>query len=69
MSLVPFTIPKFLNNGAEVLAFKKILWSHMIVCAKWNEEFVTWAVSDHGDAYWGHYFKTMDEAIADWKGR
>lgn len=69
MAIVPFAIPKVLNNGAEILAYKKRLNNHMIVLAKWGEEFVTWAVSDNGDAYWGHYFKTEDEASADWEKR
>ena len=77
MALVPFAIPKFLNNGAEILAYKKRLRGVMIVLARWvrhdgagqREEYVTWAVDDNGDAYWGHYFNNEDDALVDWEKR
>jgi len=73
MALVPFAIPKFLNNGAEILAYKKRLRGVMVVLAKWNstgkEEYVTWVVDDNGDAYWGHYFNNEDDALVDWEKR
>ncbi len=72
MALTPFAIPKVLNNGAEILAYKRIRNSHMVVCAKTEigvHPFVTWAVDDNGDAYWGHYFLTEDEAMKDWRER
>jgi len=71
MAIVPSAISKVLNNGAEIFAFKqKNPDTYMLVLAKWNGEWVTWAVSPNGDAYWGHYFQTdFDKAYADWEKR
>lgn len=65
-----FAIPKFLNNGAEILAFKQRLRGVLVVLAKWKDnEYVTWVVDEKGDAYWGHYFNNEDDALIDWEKR
>jgi hypothetical protein len=66
-----FAIKNPLPNGATVLAFKQRSNDHGVVCARTHgaHEYVTWAVDANSDAYWGHYFKTYDEAIVDWKER
>lgn len=73
MAIVPSAISNVLNNGAEIKAFKQMIGRHMVVLAFWEGHdpmpWVTWAVDDNGDAYWGHYFKTSDEAFDDWKER
>jgi hypothetical protein len=37
--------------------------------AKWNDEYVTWAVDKEGNAYWGHYFSDIMEAVRDYMQR
>ena len=50
-----------LHNGASIIAAK-----NGIVLCKWTEEYVTWAVNENGDAYWGHYFKDdLEAAVRD----
>jgi hypothetical protein len=57
-----------LNNGASVLAVKPSQ-NGFIVLAKFNGSFVTWSVDNDMNAYWGHYFETMDEALEDFNIR
>lgn len=68
-----FTVKNPLPNGAEVIAHKQVARAlATVVCRLWNNEvtpYVTWAVDENGAAYWGHYFRTYDEALADWKER
>lgn len=68
-----FTIKNPLPNGATVLAVKQTQYNHAtVVCALPHNEvtpYVTWAVDENSDAYWGHYFKTYDEAMEDWRER
>jgi len=61
-----------LNNGAVILRRAEKEKGYWVVLAQWNQglhPFVTWAADENGDAYWGHYFKSYDEALADWKER
>ncbi len=55
-----------LRNGAEVIA-QMPLGDRMYVAAKWHgaHPYVTWAVDDDGNAYWGKYFATQEEAISN----
>lgn len=68
-----YKVPDTLTNGAKVLAVKQLIGGHATVVAEKSPDsvhpFVTWAVDENGDAYWGHYFKTYDEALEDWKER
>ena len=60
-----------LNNGSEILA-QKIAKNGFIVLAKvkfGQGQFVTWYADKNGDAYWGHYFSSHDEAMADFYER
>lgn len=59
-----------LRNGATVLAVRSNPARYTIVAAHWvcsstSHAYVTWAVDDNKDTYWGHYFKTEAEAHAD----
>lgn len=73
MAIIPNAISKVLNNGAQIKAFKQMIGRHMVVLAFLEHNvitpWVTWCVDDNGDAYWGHYFKTDEEAFEDWKER
>jgi hypothetical protein len=72
MGLTPFAVPTVLNNGAEVFALKGMKGRHWVVLAKTDQgihPWVTWAVDQNGDAYWGHYFATQPEAYDDWEKR
>jgi len=53
-----------LNNGATVIE-----QSGRIVIASWHGEYITWEVTDDGDAYWGHYYHTLAEALHDYQER
>lgn len=57
-----------LNNGAEVVASCKDL-----VLAKWDRgnrmEYVTWIVDKKGNAYLGHYFCNVQDAVKDFIAR
>ena len=60
-----------LNNGATVMA-SKIKNDYVVVLAEWNDaycRFVTWAVDERGDAYWGHYFSDQEKAMKDFLSR
>ena len=59
-----------LKNGAEILA-QKIAKNGFIVLAKVKgyHPFVTWYADKSGNAYWGHYFSSHDEALTDFCGR
>jgi len=57
-----------LNNGASVLAVKPSQ-NGFVVLANFNGSFVTWAVDNDMNAYWGHYFETQDEALDDFNIR
>ncbi len=48
---------KTLNNGATVLDQK----ASKVLCS-WNGEFVCWTTDGKGNAYWGHYFNTLEAA-------
>lgn len=68
-----FALSNPLPNGGIIVAQKQVAYEHaVVVCRLPHNEltpYVTWAVGRDGDAYWGHYFKTFDEAIEDWRNR
>ena len=49
---------EILNNGAEV-------WFRYddIVLALFRCEFVVWTTNTDGDAFWGHYFRNLGDAM------
>ena len=53
-----------LANGATVL-----LRNYDVVLCKWRGEFVPWKTDSNGNAYWGHYFKWMPDALVDFMDR
>lgn len=60
-----------LNNGAAVIEETRVNTDERIVLAMWDRgdgkaEYVTWSVSNSGDAYSGHYFATVSEANYDY---
>ena len=59
-----------LKNGATVIA-QLPSGDRTFVAAEWHGTmpFVTWAIDDDGNAYWGRYFATRDEAIENLKER
>jgi len=56
-----------LNNGADLLAVKPSK-DCFIVMAKFNSSFVTWVVKNN-EAFWGHYYDNVDEALDDFNSR
>lgn len=64
-----------LPNGANIIS----RWYHAqrdrwIVLACWQKgnsrwEYITWATDDCGNAYWGHYFNTYQQALEDFNKR
>ena len=66
---------EILPNGAKVLDFA-IRPDRTIVLAQWEKylpeeqkEYITWALDEKKNAYWGHYFSDFNEAYDDFKGR
>lgn len=57
-----------LNNGANVLAVKPSN-NGFIVMAEFNKSFVTWFVNKAYDAFWGHYYDNVNEALEDFNIR
>ena len=59
-----------LKNGATVLELDN---TSGVVLAHWprngRTEYVTWAVDNEGNCYWGHYFHTEAEARDDYLER
>jgi hypothetical protein len=55
-----------LNNGAVVIEQKGD-----VVLARWDRDgkYVTWKVDNEGNAYWGHYFTALSDAVADFNKR
>lgn len=65
-------LPKVLPNGCELLAFKQNLNGNRIVLAKTCfgiHDYATWACDEEFNTYWGHYFRTLEEAQADFVTR
>lgn len=62
-----------LKNGALVLergTHIGPLGAKQIVLAKWGKEYVTWAIDDKLNAYWGHYFqRNLRAALNDYEKR
>jgi hypothetical protein len=62
-----------LRNGAVILAYRAVD-NKRVVAARWNDErtqcpFITWRVDDDGNAFWGHYFDTKNQAMVDFNER
>ncbi len=63
-----------LNNGAEIIE-QAAYNNTRYVLARWDKgektapEWVTWAVDDDMNAYWGHYFPTEEIARQDFLKR
>lgn len=68
-------VGKTLPNGATVLAHKPGDRGYEIVLAfvfpQISEDpFVTWSVTpEGGEAFWGHYYQDIAEALDDYKER
>lgn len=63
-----------LNNGAVIIEEVRVNRDERIVLAKWDRgdglpEFVTWSVSNGGDAFSGHYFDKVTDAAIDFRDR
>ncbi len=63
-----------LNNGAVIVAQTRVSDIERIVLATWDRgdgaaEYVTWSVSNDGDAYSGHYFDSIEAGAADYAER
>ena len=62
-----------LKNGATVIASQQVEPDGRVVLAKTQGEsacpYVTWAVDDEGNAYWGHYYIDLMDAFADFTSR
>jgi len=63
--------PKTLKNGAKVVDFRIYGSGEIIALCEWHgyHPFVTWRLDQEGNAYWGHYFETLEAAHADFEGR
>lgn len=61
-----------LKNGATEIARIEID-GKIVVMAKRDdssyEPFATWRMDEEGNTYWGHYFKTHNEAVASMLSR
>lgn len=56
--MMDLSTKQILNNGAVVLQERRISSDERIVLALFRgDEFVTWSVSNEGDAYNGYYFQ------------
>lgn len=58
-----------LENGAKVVEYRYDSTGQVYVAADRGSEglhrFVTWGCDREGNCFWGHYFDTQAEAIAD----
>lgn len=57
-----------LDNGAIII----LECVNQVLCVIPGNEFtpfVTWQVNAKNEAFWGHYFSDLEEAIADFKDR
>lgn len=57
-----------LPNGAIVLDIREKNCEIFILCL-WKKEFVSWGYDPQGGTYWGHYFPSLQEAMADFDKR
>ncbi len=55
-----------MKNGAIVIDYDA---PSTVVVASFNGQFVTWKCDDDGNAYWGHYFDNVCNAVADFQKR
>lgn len=68
-----------LRNGAQVKMRRTMPVDSMTVTREiilcylpWNEfhPYATWQINaGEGDAYWGHYFSTSEQALKDYEAR
>lgn len=70
MERVPLPpVGSILHNGSTVLAAARAANGDGFVLALIAKgqrvEFATWAVEGEGNTFWGHYFDTLDNALAD----
>lgn len=67
------TVGSKLRNGAIVHAAKLYPAGGFVVMADFGSEhvakWVTWRSDDQGNCYWGHYFRSQQEAMADFLKR
>jgi hypothetical protein len=66
-----FEVGTRLNNGAVVADTAINSRNDRYVVAYWSmcDQFVTWAVDNEGNAYWGHYFERLTDACNDLQNR
>ncbi|NIW99064.1 MAG: hypothetical protein GWN13_12630 [Phycisphaerae bacterium] len=62
-------VPLYLNNGARVLSYAQAVCGRFYVAAEWHDEYVTWAIDEEGNAFWGHYFDEPGDAFNDLQKR
>jgi hypothetical protein len=54
------------NSAMEECIAVLVLGNNVFTVGKTDNGFASWGVSDHDDSsYWGHYFSTYEEAVAD----
>jgi hypothetical protein len=65
-----FKVFSTLKNGAVILDIKKVMIDYRIVLCSWRNEFVTWTLDPlTGNVFSGHYYKTIEGAMKDFKKR
>ena len=59
-----------LKNGARVIRkHRSSVTGRKTVLAEWSDSihpYVTWRMDEQGNLHFGHYFKTYDQALADY---
>lgn len=59
-----------LQNGSVVLASKQDGSGHIVLAlVAWKDEYATWSVDETGNAFHGHYFDDLIQAVEDFKKR
>jgi hypothetical protein len=59
-----------LKNGATVLAIKERPIREKIALCWWQSEYVSWAVDDLGNSWWGHYHgQNFEQAVKGFEER
>lgn len=56
----------FLKNGTQYIEGNE---HYVIARTEGVMPYVTWAIDAEGHTYWGHYFKTLNEAVKDFNQR
>lgn len=62
---------KKLKNGATEIARIEIDGKRVVMAKReaGYQPYVTWQMDDEGNTFWGHYFETHNEAVADMLAR